>query len=130
MVEWYSDEPQYLATVVVNGRRIKLRSTPEYEAFLDSLFALTDAEELLAASVWVEQKANQCIRCPELLIAPPQEITVQGRRIPPFSTPAGESFFTSLKDLADEERRIAVGEFLHVLARQLFANAALGRPAS
>ena len=93
MVRWCEDDPMYLATVEVEGRPIKLRSTPESDAFLSSLIDLTDAEEILSASVWVGQKAEQCVSCPEALGNPRKRSRSGAGGSPRSRLPAGERFF-------------------------------------
>jgi hypothetical protein len=50
-------------------------------------------------------------------------MTVKGRRIPAFTTTAGQVFFKSLKAIEDHDHRVAVFVYLDSLARQTLENA-------
>ena len=120
---WYEDDPKYLAEVEVGGRQIKIRTTPEFEDFADSLLNLTKPEEMLRASAWIMQMSVRCVSDPSTLDLPPVDTTLRGKRIPAFTTTAGQVFFKSLKAIEDHDHRVAVSVFLDSLARQTLENA-------
>lgn len=119
----YEDDPKVYAKVAVNGREIRLRSTPESDAFFNSLLALDDADTLLSATVWLEHKANACAAGPESLDTEPVAIQFRDRTIVPFSTPEDHDFAQSLSGVDDRDRLYAIGFFLHAVAEQMFDRA-------
>jgi hypothetical protein len=120
MHNWYEDDSMCLAKVEVGDREMKLRTSPEFEEFIQSLLRLTEPEEMLRASAWINQMCCRCVSDPSRLDLSPTDITVKGILIPAFTTPAGQVFFKSLKDIEDHDHRIAAAIYLKAVARRLF----------
>jgi hypothetical protein len=116
----YEDDPKYLAKIEVGDREIKLRTSPEFEEFIQSLLSVTEPEEMLRASAWINQMCCRCVSDPSRLDLPPVDITVKGIRIPAFTTPAGQVFFRSLKDIEDHDHRTAAAIYLKAVAQRMF----------
>lgn len=117
------DDPAIYAKANINGREIRLRSTPESDAFIRSLVGLESADELLGASVWLAQKAYACIHDPDRLSANPVPFVIDGRGVVPFSTMEAEEFITTLLDISDRDHLEAIGHYLRMVAENLYCRA-------
>lgn len=122
-VPTYKDDPAIYAKANINGREIRLRSTPESDAFIRSLVGLEIADELLGSSVWLAQKAYACIHNPEWLSADPVPFEIEGQKVVPFSTLEAEKFVATLLDISDRDHLAAIGQYLRMIAENLCCRA-------
>ncbi|MEZ6131146.1 MAG: hypothetical protein R3C59_20935 [Planctomycetaceae bacterium] len=115
----YNDDSAIYAKVEIDGREIRLRSTPQSDAFFASLARLESTDELLGASVWLAQKAFACIHNPDALLTDPVPLVIDQRRIVPYSTQEAEDFVGTLLDVHDRVHLAAIGRFLNIVAEGL-----------
>ena len=119
MPEFYRDEPQYYGKVELNGKVIRLRSTPESDAFLDSVVQMENPDELLGLTAWLAQKAVTLMEYPEAIDRPCVPIPLGKRMVKPRPTSEGQQFIASVSRIADRDRLKAIGCFLKELTLQL-----------
>lgn len=118
--KFYTDDPEIIATFLTNGREIKLRTSPEYEAFMDSLNGLLP-ECMFQQSIWLQQMS---VFLANGVRGTPHAIGLRGRVITPASTPEAVTFVDSLQSQQfDLVQRQAVAALLSAIAKQLYCNA-------
>jgi len=125
-VQTNNDDESIYATLRIDGKEIRLHSTPEADRFLDSIAHLERTDELLGASIWLAQKAAACIRNPERLQFEAVPIKVGQRKVAPYSTPEAEEFIATLNDVHDREYVAAFGHFLNSIAEAMCCRAEAG----
>lgn len=124
-MQWYSDEPEVYATVSVGNREIKIRDSPESNAFFASACELDDPEEVLGLSIWLTQMCSLVVDSPERVIANRgMSITIEGRTHAPFATAAGLRMMRSISQTSDRDQRYAVAQFLSYVSYALMHRAA------
>jgi hypothetical protein len=124
--EFYHDDPGIVATVMIEGKTIKLRTSPEFVEFMGSLEPL-DPEAMFQQSIWLQQMSQAVAAGIE---AEPQTLPLNGRQLVPVATPEAKAFLDSLFGLKlDDAHRKAVAVLLEAIAKQLF-NVATDRDAS
>lgn len=112
---YYCDDPEIIATVMIDGRPIRLKGSPEFDAFLESVMRL-EPEPMFQQAVWLLEAAyfvKAGIRCE------PPAIPVWGRRIVPAATDEAVQFVDSLYDLEEVPRR-AAAVLLELFAKRFF----------
>lgn len=101
--KFYHDNPEIVATVMIDGRPIKLRASAEFNAFVDSVMLL-NPEPMFQQAVWLEQMSHfldSGVRGDEY------QMHIWGRTIVPAATHEARLFLDSLYDLGDVPRRAA-----------------------
>jgi hypothetical protein len=109
------DSPEIVATVMVDGKSIKLRGSPEFNAFIDSVMRL-DPEPMFRQAVWLEEMSHFLaagVRGDE------KDMHIWGRTIVPAATHEARMFLETLYDLADIPRR-AAALLLQTFAKRFF----------
>jgi hypothetical protein len=116
---FYCDDPEIVATVMIDGRPIKLKASDEFNAFVNSVMLL-DPEPMLQQAVWIEQMSH-CVeagvRCDTVVMH------VWGKTIVPAATLQAHEFVETLYNL-DRAPRCAVAVLLKTLSRRFFQIAA------
>lgn len=116
-VEFYQDDPDIVATVIIEGKPIKLRTSPEFETFMKSLEPL-EPESMFQQSIWLQQMGQAVAIGVQ---AEPQTFRLNGRQLVPVATPEAKVFLDSLLGLnLDDAHRQAVAVLLGTIAKQLF----------
>jgi hypothetical protein len=115
--EFYQDDPGIVATIMIEGKPIKLRTSPEFEQFMGSLEPL-DPRAMFQQSTWLQQM-GQAVAVG--IQADPQTLSLNGRQLLPVATPEAKAFLDSLLGLnLDTAHRRAVAVLLETIAKQLF----------
>jgi hypothetical protein len=112
---FYQDDPEIVATVMIDGKPIKLRASPEYNAFIDSVMLL-DPEPMFQQSIWLVQMCHfveSGDRGDEYMMH------VFGKAIVPSATPEAHEFLETLYDLGEAPRR-AAAVLLRTFAKRFF----------
>ena len=116
-VEYYQDDPDIVATIMIDGKPIKLRTSPEFETFMKSLEPL-DPEAMFQQSIWLQQMSQAVA---DGIQAETQTLRLNGRQLVPVATPEAKAFLDSLLSLnLDDAHRRAVAVMLETIAKQLF----------
>lgn len=116
--EFYEDESdEIVATVILEGRSIKIRTSAEFEAFVNSVMTLPP-EEMFRQAIWLLQMTHSLATGVKSDMGP---MNIMGRRIVPLSTPEANIFLDSLFDQQfDSLYRQAIATVLSKIAKQLF----------
>jgi hypothetical protein len=112
---FYCDDPEIVATVSIDGRPIRLRTSPEFEAFIHSVMLL-DPEPMFEQAVWLEQMSHWLeagVRGDAV------DMSIWGRTIVPAATHEARVFLETLFDLGDAPRR-AAAVLLRTVAKRFF----------
>lgn len=109
------NNPEIVATVTVDGRPIKLRSSPEFEAFMRSVLDL-DPKPMFQQAIWLEQMSHSLSAGVQDEI---QSIRIRGKSIDPRATQEALAFLDALFQLDDVPRRAAAA-LLSTMAKRLF----------
>lgn len=118
--EFYHDDPGIVATVMIEGKPIKLRTSPEFEEFMGSVDRLKPAA-MFQQSIWLQQMSQAVAAGVQ---AEPQTLRLNGRQLVPVATPKAKAFLDSLLGLnLDDAHRQAVAILLGTIAKQLFDDA-------
>lgn len=97
------DDPEIVATIEIDGRPVKLRGSPEFDAFIDSVMRL-NPEPMFQQAVWLEQMSHFLTAG---IGGDSQIAQIWGKTIIPQATPEACEFLETLYDLRDAPRRAA-----------------------
>ncbi len=124
-LECYQDDSDIVATIMIEGRPIKLRTSPEFEQFMGSLEPL-DPGAMIQQSIWLQQM-GQAVGVG--VQAEPQTLRLNGRQLVPVATPEAKAFLDSVLSLnLDTAHRQAVAVLLETIAKQLSDVATVREP--
>jgi hypothetical protein len=111
----YHDDPEIVATVMIDGRPIKLKASKEFNAFVDSVMLL-DPEPMFQQAVWLEQMSH----CVSAGVRVDTEVMhIWGKTIVPAATQEAQEFLETLYDLGHAPRR-AAAVLLRTLGKRNF----------
>lgn len=109
------DDPEIVATIMMDGRPIKLRGSPEFDAFVDSVMRL-DPEPMFRQAVWLEEMSHFLATG---IRGDGKIMHIWGRTIVPEATLEACVFLETLYDLGDAPRR-AAAVLLQTFAKRFF----------
>lgn len=112
---YHDDDPEIVATVMIDGRPIKLKNSEEFNAFIDSVILL-DPEPMFQQAIWLVQMSHFLESGDR-----GDEYTMHalGKTIVPAATPEAHELIETLYDLGDAPRR-AVAVLLRTIAKRFF----------
>ena len=111
----YSDDTEIVATVTVEGRPIKLRTSPEFEAFMQSVMDL-DPKPMFQQAIWLEQMSHFLTAGEQGKV---RSVRIRGKTFEPRATHEARAFLDALLQLDDVPRRAAAA-LLSTVAVRLF----------
>lgn len=100
---YQDDDPEIVATIMIDGKQIGLKGSSEFNEFVDSVMLLAP-EPMFQQAVWLEQMSHFVeagVRGDEHVMH------IWGKTIIPAATHEAHEFLETLYDLGDAPRRAA-----------------------